>query len=67
MRYDCMNDAIPFDKAGIGLKRAACIAMFGMKLRQSGDGAQMGWVDLEKMARKVFSGNNFLDYENILP
>ncbi len=64
MRYDCMNDAIPFDKAGIGLKRAACIAMFGMKLRQSGDGAQMGyrWT-WKKWPGRCFSGNNFLDYE----
>jgi Ca-activated chloride channel homolog len=63
MRYDCPNDPIPFDKADIGLKRAACVAMFGMKLQRSGYGSQMAWADLEKMAKKFFSGNNFLDYE----
>jgi Ca-activated chloride channel family protein len=63
MRYACPNDPIPFDKADIGLKRAACIAMFGMKLQRSGYGAPIAWADLEKMAKKVFSGNNFQDYE----
>jgi Ca-activated chloride channel family protein len=63
MRYDCPNDPISFDKADIGLKRAACIAMFGMKLQRSGYGSPIAWADLEKMAKKVFSGNNFLDYE----
>jgi Ca-activated chloride channel family protein len=63
MRYYCPDDRTLFDKADIGLKRAACIAMFGMKLQQSGYAAQIAWSEIEKMAKKFFSGNNYLDNE----
>ena len=65
MSYDCMNDYLPFDRANIDLKRAVCIALFGMKLQQSDYTRQVDWVDIEKMAKKIFTGSNYLDDEYI--
>jgi Ca-activated chloride channel family protein len=63
MNYDCPNHPILFDRAGAGQKRAACIALFAMKLQQSGFASQISWMDLEKMARKNFASNDFVDKE----
>lgn len=63
MSYSCPNEVLPFDKAEITLKREACIALFGMKLRESGYAAQISWPDLQKMAKKNFSENYFMDKE----
>jgi len=60
-----MNDYLPFDRANIDLKRAVCIALFGMKLQQSDYTRQVDWVDIEKMAKKIFTGSNYLDDEYI--
>jgi Ca-activated chloride channel family protein len=61
--YDCMNDVIPFDRAEVDWKRAICLALFGMKLQRSEYSAQVGWPDIEKMAKKLFTGGNYLDDE----
>jgi Ca-activated chloride channel family protein len=63
--YDCMNDVIPFDRADPDWRRAICLALFGMKLQRSGYVTQVGWLDIEKMAKKLFSGSNYLDDEYI--
>jgi Ca-activated chloride channel homolog len=65
MSYACMNDPQLFDKGKIELKRAACIAMFGMKLQHSDYAAKIGWQDIEKIAKKTFTGGNYLDDEYI--
>lgn len=66
MSYDCPNSRLqPFDRAGIPLKKAACIALFGMKLKGSEYAGDASWMDLERMARKVFAGNDFIDKEYI--
>jgi Ca-activated chloride channel family protein len=65
MSYDCMNDYLPFDRANIDLKRAVCIALFGMKLQQLDCTRQVDWMDIEKMAKKIFTGSNYLDDEYI--
>jgi Ca-activated chloride channel homolog len=65
MRYDCMNDVIPFDRADLEWRRAICLALFGMKLQRSGYVMQVGWMDIERMAKKLFSGSNYLDDEYI--
>jgi Ca-activated chloride channel family protein len=65
MRFDCMNDVVPFERADDEWRRAACLAMFGMKLRESDYAKGVNWLDLEKMARRFFTGNNYLDDEYI--
>lgn len=61
--YSCPNNLIPFDKAESSLKKAVCLAMFGMKLRESGHVSQISWIGIEKMAKKNFTGNDFIDKE----
>jgi hypothetical protein len=34
-----------------------------MKLQRSEYSAQVGWPDIEKMAKKLFTGGNYLDDE----
>ena len=63
--YDCMNEVVLFDRAEADWKRAICLAMFGMKLQRSGYVGQVGWADFEKMAKRLFTGNNYLDDEYI--
>jgi Ca-activated chloride channel family protein len=65
MSFDCMNDVIPLDRAEIDWRRAICLALFGMKLQRSDYAGQVSWPDLEKMAKKLFSGSNYLDDEYI--
>jgi Ca-activated chloride channel family protein len=65
MSYDCLNELVAFDRAEMDWKRAICLAMFGMKLQRSMYVRQVGWVDIEKMAKRLFTGNNYLDDEYI--
>jgi len=61
MSYDCPNKTTPFEKASPSLKRSVCIALFGMKLKGSDYTAQFSWADVDKMTRKIFSSNNYID------
>ena len=61
MSYDCPNVPGPFEKASASLKRSICIALFGMKLKGADDAPRLSWADFDKMTRKVFSSNNYLD------
>jgi Ca-activated chloride channel family protein len=63
LRFDCMNDVVPFERAEMDWKRAICLALFGMKLQRSEYAGGMGWPEIEKMAKKLFSGTNYLDDE----
>jgi Ca-activated chloride channel family protein len=63
MRFDCLNDVIPFDRAEMDWRRAICLALFGMKLQRSEYAGEIGWADIEKMAKKLFNGSNYLDDE----
>jgi Ca-activated chloride channel family protein len=65
MSYDCMNDVIPFDRADAEWKRAICMALFGMKLQQSTYVNGVGWLEFEKMVKRIFTGSNYLDDEYI--
>ena len=65
INYSCPNRLIPFDKAENNLKKTACIALFGMKLQGSGYVSQISWADIEKMTKKIFSGNNCIDKEYV--
>ena len=63
--YDCPNSPVLFDRADPSLRKAACIALFGMKLKGSNYAAGMGWADVERLTRKTFAGNNFIDKDYI--
>jgi len=59
--YSCPNNLVPFEKAEKTVRKAACIAMFGMKLRESGCVSQISWAELEKMAVQNFTGNDYIN------
>ncbi len=61
--YYCLKKIIPFDRADYNLRRAICIAVLGMKLRDKEDMTMMSWPELEKMAKKNFPGTGFMDKE----
>jgi Ca-activated chloride channel family protein len=61
MRFGCLNEVIPFDRVELDWRRAICLALFGMKLQRSEYAAGIGWPDIEKMAKKLFNGSNYLD------
>ncbi|HVU96938.1 MAG TPA: von Willebrand factor type A domain-containing protein [Puia sp.] len=63
--YDCPNSPVPFGRADVQLRKAACIALFGMKLKYSDYSGGTSWQDLERMTRKTFEGNNYIDKEYI--
>ncbi|HVV07611.1 MAG TPA: von Willebrand factor type A domain-containing protein [Puia sp.] len=65
MDYDCPNKLAPFESAPASLKKAVCIALFGMKLKGSPCTAQFSWLDIEKMTKKVFAGKNVIDRDYI--
>lgn len=65
MDYSCPNRLIAFDRATGDQRKAACMALFGMKLKQSGYASGISWADVEKMTRKYFSSNNALDRDYI--
>jgi Ca-activated chloride channel family protein len=63
--YDCPNSPIAFDRADVQFKRSVCIALFGMKLKNSVYAGSTTWAELERMTRKIFAGNNYIDKEYI--
>ena len=65
MDYDCPNRLVSFEKAAGDKRKAACVALFGMKLKKSAYTSGIAWADLEKMTRKNFSVNNALDRDYI--
>ncbi|HEY4208650.1 MAG TPA: von Willebrand factor type A domain-containing protein [Puia sp.] len=65
MSYDCPNKLAPFETASASLKKTVCIALFGMKLKGAACTAQFRWPDIEKMTKKIFTGNNVIDRDYI--
>jgi Ca-activated chloride channel family protein len=61
MNYLCPNKLASFASASASLKKAVCIALFGMKLKGAACTAQFTWMDIEKMTKKVFAGNSIID------
>jgi Ca-activated chloride channel family protein len=63
--YACPNQLTSFDRSELSFRRAVCIALFGMKLQQSGYAGRIEWAEIEKMARKTFTGTSYLDEDYI--
>jgi Ca-activated chloride channel family protein len=61
--YDCPNKPVLFDRATLCQRRAACVALFGMKLKGAEDASEISWPDLLRMTKSVFAGNNYIDRE----
>jgi hypothetical protein len=54
---------LPFEKASVQQKKAACVALFGLKLKASPYAYRMSWTDLQKMTKLVFTEPNYMDRE----
>jgi Ca-activated chloride channel family protein len=65
MEYNCPNRLFSFEKAAGDKRKAACVALFGMKLKKSAYTSGIAWADIEKMTRKNFSVNNALERDYI--
>ena len=65
MAYHCPNRRVLFDRAAGDQRKAACIALFGLKLKNPGYASGISWADVEKMTRKYFSMTNALDKDYI--
>jgi Ca-activated chloride channel homolog len=65
MGTDCMNDVGVFDRVDPEWRKAVCMAIFGMKLQRSAYVSGVQWVDIEKMAKRLFTGSNYLDDDYI--
>lgn len=63
--FDCMDGVVPLERADPEWRRMVCLALFGMKLRRSDHAGAVGWTDLERMAKRLFTGNNYLDDDYI--
>jgi Ca-activated chloride channel family protein len=63
MDYDCPNKMLPFERASLAQKRAACVAMFGLKLKASPYTYRTSWSDLQRMTKLVFTETNYMDRE----
>ncbi|HEY6901963.1 MAG TPA: von Willebrand factor type A domain-containing protein [Puia sp.] len=61
MEYHCPNRLVAFDRAAGSQRKAVCMALFGMKLKESGYASTVSWADVEKMTRRYFSPSNALD------
>ncbi|HEY4065092.1 MAG TPA: von Willebrand factor type A domain-containing protein [Puia sp.] len=65
MIYHCENNPLAFDKADNNARKAACIAMLGLKMKGSGYTAQLSWTEIERMVKKTFTGNYYMDREYV--
>jgi hypothetical protein len=63
MLYDINKNLIPFREADTSWKQAATIAMFGMKLRQSGYASHISWKSVLNTAYSCFSRENSMGNE----
>ena len=68
VNYTCPNNYIPFSAADSDLRKAASVAMFGMKLRDTKYGEQISWKDIENITLNTFSEGDYIsdDYLDLV-
>ena len=69
IKYICPNNIVPFASADTNFKQAACVAMLGMKLRQSKFASSISWKYISNISRHCFTmdsqvGNEYLTMVN---
>ncbi len=63
MKYACSSKMINLDSLDISYKKAAAIAMLGMKLKESRYTQKIKWKQIEKFAKITFTTEDFFDKE----
>jgi Ca-activated chloride channel family protein len=68
LNYTCPNNYIPFSESDSDLRKAASVAMFGMKLRDTKYGEQISWKDIENITFNTFSAGDYIsdDYLDLV-
>lgn len=61
--YNCSNQLSPLKAIDINLKKAASVAMFGMKLKDNEYAACISWKSLQKFAAASLNRDNYLEKE----
>jgi len=61
--YRCSNQQVLLKAADPSLKKAACVAMFGIKLKDSEYAAPISWRSLQSLANSSFDKDNGLEKE----
>ena len=66
--FTCLNNSVPFSAADSDLRKAASVAMFGMKLRDTKYGEQISWKDIENITSDTFSEGDYIsnDYLDLV-
>ena len=59
----CPYQPIPFKNIANNLKKATCVAMFGMKLKDSKYASAISWKKIQTLGNSYFSKNNFIEAE----
>ncbi|GAC1417024.1 MAG: hypothetical protein NVS1B13_11010 [Flavisolibacter sp.] len=59
--FNCTDTLTNFNEADSAYRQAACIAMFGMKLRQSRYATRYSWKNLDLISNTCFSKENTVD------
>jgi Ca-activated chloride channel family protein len=65
IEYNCPNNFVPFDRADPQFRKAACIALFGMMLKESDYVGSANWQEVERLTRKTFAATNYIEKEYI--
>ena len=65
MKFSCSAEEINYNNVDSNFKKAAGIALFGMKLKESGYTKSITWKKVESFVKKNFKVNNPLDEEFI--
>ncbi|MFT3681080.1 MAG: von Willebrand factor type A domain-containing protein [Ferruginibacter sp.] len=61
--YNCSNEITLFKNVNTGVKKTACVALFGMKLKQSKYVSDMNWRKIKMLCNANFSRDNFIENE----
>lgn len=66
--YVCPDNYIPFAEADSDVRKAAGIAMFGMKMRGTAYSSKINWKDIEAVNFQAFSENDYIsnDYLDLV-
>jgi Ca-activated chloride channel family protein len=61
--YTCQDTLSALKSADAGIKKAACVVMFGIKLKDSEYSKTIKWKNLQKLANGSFNKSKFLEKE----
>ena len=64
--YTCPGDLLPLKQTDSSIRKAACVVMFGMKLKDNDYSKTISWRALQKLAAGCFNKERYLDKEFLI-